>query len=64
MQAQGWMESALDICQQVELHTMIDRFFERATYFTVLSYEAEARSAGRMPAPPNPQNRGLAGGLA
>ena len=61
VQAQGWMDSALDIWQQVELHTMIDRFFERATYFTVLSYEAEARSAGRMPALPDPRHRRLAG---
>ena len=61
MQTQGWMDSALDIWQQVELHALIDRFFERATYFTVLSYEAEARSAGRMPALPDHHNRRLAG---
>jgi len=60
MQAHGWMDSALDIWQQLELHSMIDRFFERATYFTVLSYEAEARSAGRMPSLPDHRDRSLA----
>ena len=64
IQAEGWMDSALDMRQQVELYTLIDRFFERATYFTVLSYEAEARSAERMPAPAESDNRRLASGWA
>jgi len=57
MRTHGWMDSALDIWQQVELHTLIDRFFERATYFKVLSYEAEARLGGKLQAPANPQKR-------
>ena len=60
MQTQGWMDSAFDIWQQVELYTMIDRYFERATYFTVLSYEAEARAAGGLPALPDSHHQRLA----
>jgi len=64
IQAEGWMDSALDMRQQVELYSLIDRFFERATYFTVLSYEAEARPAGKAPAPSNPDHRLWARGWA
>ena len=57
IQTQEWVDSALAVHQQVELYALIDRFFERATYFTVLSYEAEARSEGKMQAPANPHKR-------
>jgi hypothetical protein len=61
IQAEGWMDSALDMCQQVELYTEIDRFFERAIYFTVLSYEAEARAAATSAAAPEPRKRKFVG---
>jgi hypothetical protein len=57
IQTQGWVDSALAVHQQVELYALIDRFFERATYFTVLGYEAEARAAGKIQAPANPHKR-------
>jgi hypothetical protein len=47
IQAEGWMDSALDLSQQVELYNLNYRFFERAVYFTVLGYEAEARAAAK-----------------
>jgi hypothetical protein len=59
IQTEGWMDSAVDICQQVELHTLIDRFFERAVYFTVLSYEAEARAAAAAAKQPHVTRRNL-----
>ncbi len=43
--ARGWVDSALDLRRQIELYDLITRFFERATYFTVLSYEQQARPA-------------------
>ncbi|MFZ0960569.1 MAG: hypothetical protein WAO35_06650 [Terriglobia bacterium] len=64
IQSEGWMDSALDLRQQVELYTLISRFFERAIYFTVLSYEAEACSAGKMAAHPEPHKRKFAVGWA
>ena len=62
IQSEGWMDSALDLCQQVELYTLIDRFFERAIYFTVLSYEKEARSAAKLPEGSENRKRKFAGG--
>lgn len=61
--AEAWMDSALDLCQRLELESLIDRFFERAVYFTVLSYEAEARSTGETATSVNPARK-LAGGWA
>lgn len=48
IQSEGWVDTALDLRQQVDLDNLISRFFERAVYFTVLSYEAEARLSGKM----------------
>ena len=62
IQSEGWIDSGLDLCQQVELHTLISRFFERATYFTVVGYEAEARLSGKMAAQPEPHNKKFAFG--
>jgi hypothetical protein len=62
IQAEGWMDSALDLCQQVELYNLISYFFERATYFTVASYEAEARSAWKTTVPIEPNKRRLTTG--
>lgn len=50
IQTEVWLDSALDLRQQVELYTLINRFFERAVYFTVLSYEAVACSSGKWTA--------------
>lgn len=62
IQTDGWVNSALELHQQVELYNLIDEFFGRATYFTVLSYEEEARSAGE-PAAGAHQLRSQKGGL-
>lgn len=48
IQTEGWANSALELHQQVELYNLIDDFFGRAIYFTVLSYEEEARAAGNL----------------
>ena len=64
IQAEGWMDSALDLCQQVELYALISRFFQRAIYFTVLSYEAEARAAGKMAFSSEPRKGKFAGAWA
>jgi hypothetical protein len=55
IESEGWMDSALDLRQQVELYNRIGRFFERAIYFAVLSYEAVARSSTKMTAQSEPQ---------
>lgn len=62
IQSEGWVDSALDMCQQVELFALIDRFFERAIYFTVHSYEAEARSAAAAWTLHQPSKRKFAAG--
>lgn len=64
IQAEGWAESALELHQQVELYNLIDDFFRRAVYFTVVSYEEEARSAGGRAAVPqrSPAQRGWGAG--
>lgn len=64
IQSGGWMDSPLDLCQQVELHSLISRFFERAIYFTVLSYEAEARLSEKMTMPAGPHKRKFSFGWA
>ncbi len=43
IEVEGWMDSALDLRQQLEVHALISRFFERAIYFTVLGYEVASR---------------------
>lgn len=62
VEARGWVDSALDLRQQVELYNLISRFFERATYFTVLSYEEEARSATAAASPAGPHKGKFQGG--
>ncbi len=57
---EGWMDSALELCQQIELYDMISRFFDRAIYFTVLSYEEELRSAEKTAAQSEPHKWRLA----
>ncbi len=36
---QGWVDSAMELYQQIELYHMLSRFFDRAIYFTVAGYE-------------------------
>jgi len=64
VQTEGWVDTALDLRQQLELYALIERFFERAIYFTVLSFEEEARAAGKMAPPPKPRKRKLTGAWA
>ena len=58
----GWMDSALELSQQAELYNLISRFFDRAIYFTVLSYEEQARAAVDTTESPAPQKRWFAAG--
>ncbi len=60
IQSDGWIDSALDLRQQVELFTLTNRFFDRAIYFTVLSYEEAARLSGKMAAKHEPHGRKFA----
>ncbi len=39
VRAQGLVDSAIELYQQIELYSMIGRFFDRAVYFTVRGYE-------------------------
>jgi hypothetical protein len=64
IQSGGWMDSPLALYQQVELHSLVGRFFERAIYFTALSYEAEARLSGKMTAKAEPHKRKFSFGWA
>jgi hypothetical protein len=38
----GLADSALDLYQQLEIHRLIGRFFDKAIYFTAKGYEREA----------------------
>ncbi len=49
IRAQGLVDSAIELYQQIELYSMIGRFFDRAVYFTVSGYE-EGSSAHARPA--------------
>jgi hypothetical protein len=61
IKTEGWVDSALELYQQIELYDLISHFFDRAIYFTVLGYEEEAHSAGKMAASSEPQKRRLEG---
>jgi hypothetical protein len=58
IRAEGLMDSAFDLYQQVELYEMISRFFDRAIYFTVLGFEEETRAqAGKLAQSVPPKRR-------
>jgi hypothetical protein len=57
IKTEGWVDSAFELYQHVELYDMISHFFDRAIYFTVLGYEEEARPVGKTAAPSEPHKR-------
>lgn len=54
---QGWVDSAMELYQQIELYNMISRFFDRAIYFTVISYEEELRAQWKPAVRSEPHKR-------
>jgi len=42
IRSSGLADSAVEIYQEQELHRLVGHFFDKATYYTVLGYEAEA----------------------
>ena len=42
IRSQGLVDSAMELYQQLELYSLINRFFDRAIYFAVTGYEEEA----------------------
>jgi len=53
IRASGLVDSAVEIYQEQELHRLVGRFFDRAIYYTVRSYECAAASRqAQAPAAP------------
>jgi hypothetical protein len=63
IKTEGWVDSAMHLYQQIELYDMISHFFDRAIYFTVSGYEAEAQSAKERPAQPDQNKHRFGGGV-
>lgn len=57
VQSEGLVDTAFELHQQVELYSLINDFFDRAIYFTVLSYEEQARAAGKTATPSESRQR-------
>lgn len=62
IQSEGLVDTAFELHQQVEVYSLISDFFDRAIYFTVLSYEEQAREAGKTAALSEPRKRTFAAG--
>lgn len=55
IKAEGWLDSALELYQQIELYDMISYFFDRAIYFSVLGYEEEEHRGTASPSETRPR---------
>ncbi len=51
---EGWVNSTVELYQLAELYNLTSSFFDRAVYFTALSYQEEARPAGKFTARASP----------